>query len=153
MPRWIAALRIVLPVFWIGALVALSFLETPLKFQAPGITIPLGLGIGRIMFTALAILGGVVLVATTLVHLRPRPARSSVVVLAAIWLVYLVETFAIRPALSVRTDAVIAGEEAGGSSLHYVYIAADVTLLALLVALVVVTCRAVLPAEAGRPVR
>ncbi|UOE44707.1 hypothetical protein [Agromyces larvae] len=153
MPRWIAALRIVLPVFWIGALIALSFLETPLKFQAPGITIPLGLGIGRIMFTALAILGGAVLVAITLVHLRPRSARSSAVLLAAIWAVYLVETFAIRPALSVRTDAVIAGEEAGGSTLHYFYIAADVTLLALLVALVVVTCRAVLPAEAGRPVR
>jgi hypothetical protein len=31
---------------WLGMVLAISFLETPVKFRAPGITIPLGLGIG-----------------------------------------------------------------------------------------------------------
>lgn len=31
---------------------AISFLEAPLKFRAPGITVPLGLGIGRLVFQA-----------------------------------------------------------------------------------------------------
>ncbi|GCE41717.1 probable conserved transmembrane protein [Rhodococcus wratislaviensis] len=31
---------------WLGMVVAISFLEAPLKFRAPGVTVPLGLGIG-----------------------------------------------------------------------------------------------------------
>ena len=38
---------------WLGMLLAISFLETPLKFLAPGIALPLGLGIGRLVFRAL----------------------------------------------------------------------------------------------------
>ncbi len=38
---------------WIGFVVAISFLEAPLKFQAPDITLALGLGIGRLVFAAL----------------------------------------------------------------------------------------------------
>ena len=38
---------------WLGMLLGISFLETPLKFRAPGITLPLGLGIGRLVFRAL----------------------------------------------------------------------------------------------------
>lgn len=50
------AVRVVLvgvPFIWLGAVLAISFLETPLKFRAPDITIPLGLGIGRLVFRAL----------------------------------------------------------------------------------------------------
>ena len=38
---------------WLGMVAAISFLEAPLKFQAPGITVQLGLGIGRLVFRAL----------------------------------------------------------------------------------------------------
>jgi hypothetical protein len=38
---------------WIGFVCAISFMEAWLKFTAPGITIPLGLGIGRVVFHAL----------------------------------------------------------------------------------------------------
>jgi hypothetical protein len=38
---------------WLGMVLAISFLEAPLKFRAPGVTIPLGLGIGRLVFRAL----------------------------------------------------------------------------------------------------
>ena len=31
---------------WLGMVLAISFLEAPLKFRAPGITVPLGLLIG-----------------------------------------------------------------------------------------------------------
>src|SRR5664279_3321230 len=51
---------------WLGMVLAISFLEAPLKFRAPGITLPLGLGIGRLVFRALngceAGLGGQLLV-------------------------------------------------------------------------------------------
>lgn len=148
MHRTALALRLLLPAFLIGAIVAISFLEAPLKFQAPGVTIPLGLGIGRLVFTALNILTGVALAVLTLVSVRrPRVGRASLLLLGAIWVVYLVEVAVIRPVLNRRSDLVIAGAEAPGTDwAHYAYIAADVTVLALLVALVVMTVREVLPA-------
>lgn len=38
---------------WLGMVLAISFLEAPLKFRAPGLTVAVGLGIGRIVFRAL----------------------------------------------------------------------------------------------------
>ncbi len=38
---------------WLGMVLAISFIETPLKFRAPGVTLQIGLGIGRLVFRAL----------------------------------------------------------------------------------------------------
>src|ERR1700751_4804208 len=38
---------------WLGMVLAISFVETPLKFRAPGVTLPIGLGIGRLVFRVL----------------------------------------------------------------------------------------------------
>ena len=52
---------------WLGMVLAISFLEAPLKFRAPGVTLQIGLGIGRLVFGALnaveAALAAVVVVA------------------------------------------------------------------------------------------
>lgn len=34
-----------LAAFWLGLVVAISFIEAPLKFRAPGVTVQIGLGI------------------------------------------------------------------------------------------------------------
>ena len=56
---------------WLGMVLAISFLEAPLKFRAPGVTLQLGLGIGRLVFRALntceAVLAVVVAVVWTAV--------------------------------------------------------------------------------------
>ncbi|MCA1625352.1 MAG: hypothetical protein LC778_16450 [Acidobacteria bacterium] len=39
-------LQIAVPFIWFGLIGGISFMEAPLKFQAPNITIPLGLGMG-----------------------------------------------------------------------------------------------------------
>jgi hypothetical protein len=38
---------------WLGMVVAISFIEAPLKFRAPEVTVRIGLGIGRLVFRAL----------------------------------------------------------------------------------------------------
>ena len=38
---------------WLGMVLAISFLETPLKFRALGVTPQIGLGIGRLVFRTL----------------------------------------------------------------------------------------------------
>lgn len=144
-----AALQLLLPTFLLGAIIAISFLEAPLKFLAPGVTIPIGLGIGRLVFTALNVLAGVVLVVLTAVSARAKAGRTTLVILGVIWVVFLLEIAVIRPVLNRRSDLVIAGAEAPGTNwAHYAYIAADVAIIGLLIALVVVTVRRVLPSEA-----
>lgn len=139
--RTALALRVALPAFWIGVIVAISFIEAPLKFLAPDVTLPIGLGIGRLVFTAVNIVSFAILIVLTLVSLRPRPSRATVWILAGIWVVLIIQVFLIRPPLNSRTDAVLAGAMPGESPFHYLYIAADVALLVLLIAYLVVVVR------------
>lgn len=142
--RTAVSLRLVLPAVWAGMIIALSFIEAPLKFLAPGITIPLGLGIGRLVFWGLAIGGWVLLIALTAASLvAPRVPRVDRMLLGALWLVLAVQSFVIRPLLNARSDIIIAGGDPGPSSLHYLYIVADVALLVLLVVWTVRAARAV----------
>ena len=48
-----AAIQIAITFVWLGMVLAISFLEAPLKFRAPNVTLQIGLGIGRLVFRAL----------------------------------------------------------------------------------------------------
>ena len=149
-PRgWRAALLLV-PGLWLGLLTGISLIEAPLKFTAPGITIPLGLGIGRRVFFAMNAVELVLAVVLVLALLKTvgRPAVRPLWALSAgVVTVYAVKVLVIRPILNVRTDAVLAGQSAGGSATHLFYIAADGILILLLLALAVTATRALLPAD------
>ncbi|MBS9533916.1 hypothetical protein KIH27_10000 [Mycobacterium sp. M1] len=129
---------------WLGMVAAISFLEAPLKFNAPGITIQLGLGIGRLVFRALnaveIVLAAVVL-ATVLPGGADRPGAVPLAAIGVAVVVLAVQTLAVRPRLRRRADAVLAAtaEPAGGmierSHAHYVYAALEVVkVIALLTA-------------------
>ncbi len=47
------AIAVALTFVWLGMVLAISFLEAPLKFRAPNVTLQIGLGIGRLVFRAL----------------------------------------------------------------------------------------------------
>jgi hypothetical protein len=136
----VQVLRATLAGVWIGLIGALSFIETPLKFLAPDVTLPIALGIGRLVLTAANIAGAVLLIALTVASLlQPRIPRRAGYVLGGLWLVLLVEVAVIRPPLNARTDAILAGQDPGASPLHVIYIAADLALLVLLVLYVVLS--------------
>ncbi len=110
---------------WLGMVLAISFLEAPLKFRAPGITIQLGLGIGRLVFRALniceVVLAAVALVAVVLGH-----ASTGVVIALGLAVAALgAQVVGVRPALTRRSDAVLADAavaESGRSRAHVVYV-------------------------------
>lgn len=119
---------IVLPALWIGMLIAIDALEAPLKFTAPGITIPLGLGIGRRVFAALNVAEALVATIWGTLLVRTRaPRRLALPLLAAVALL-LVKVAILRPILATYTDAVLAGTSAGGSPVHVLYVACDLIL-------------------------
>lgn len=139
--------RLALPVLWFGMVVAISFIEAPLKFQAPGITIPLGLGIGRLVFAVLNIVEAAILLALTLVSFWPVSARlegKRLLMWFGLILVFAAKVAGVRPPLNARTDLVLDGADPGQSLWHYAYIACDVATLVLLVLFALSAGRAIL---------
>ena len=92
---------------WLGMVLAISFLEAPLKFQAPGITIPLGLGIGRLVFRALNAVESVLAVTLVVTAAVADDWSRSVIygLIVAVGALAL-QVLAVRPALSRRSGAV-----------------------------------------------
>jgi hypothetical protein len=125
MGSWTAALWVAATFVWFGMVLAISFLETPLKFHAPGVTVPIGLGIGRLVFRALnaaeVALGLVIVIAMTSDGQRRTAEILSVVALAVLALQLTV----VRPQLRRRTDRVLAGRPQQRSTAHLVYVALE----------------------------
>jgi hypothetical protein len=120
---------------WLGMVLAISFLEAPLKFRAPNVTLQIGLGIGRLVFRALnTVEVAFALVIVAIVASGPTPGRIAVAFGVAVTAL-AIQLIAVRPALTRRSDAVLAGSEGPRSRAHYVYIGLEVVkATALLVA-------------------
>lgn len=128
---------------WLGMVLAISFLEAPLKFRAPGVTVRIGLGIGRLVFRALngveAVLAAAV-VAAVAVGGPPAP----VAVLAGLAVALLtVQIAAVRPVLGRRSDRVLAGDDSGRSRAHLLYVACEAVKVVVLLALGVTALSAI----------
>lgn len=112
---------------WLGMVLAISFIEAPLKFQAPGVTLQIGLGIGRRVFRALNSVEAVFAVVIIVVFTLHRPSAAVITAFAVAIVALAVQLAAVRPKLIQRSNAVLAvtpGEEAEGrSQAHYVYVA------------------------------
>lgn len=117
---------------WLGMVLAISFIEAPLKFRAPGVTLQIGLGIGRLVFRALngvELLLAVVL-SVALVVDPPTVCATAAAVVAMI--VLLAQVLLVRPRLTKRSDAVLAGGEGPRSRAHWVYVGLEVVKVAAL---------------------
>jgi len=76
---------------------AVSFLEAPLKFRAPGVTLPIGLAIGRLVFRALN-RAEAYLAAGILIGLAMGNSPVGVIVASAIVIVVLAaQMLVVRP--------------------------------------------------------
>ena len=118
---FLKVLIISLSFIWVGAVFSISFVEAPLKFQAPNITTALALGIGKIVFQALNIIEWVIsaLIIISLIVLQSDKK---------VWLLYLlpvsilmVQSIYSLPVLMERADLVIANEPLPESYYHIVH--------------------------------
>lgn len=130
-----AAVAVAALFVWLGMVLAISFLEAPLKFRAPGVTLPLGLGIGRLVFRALNA-GEAVLAVVVVASFLVRPPAVGVAVAAGVAIVALIaQVLAVRPRLTRRSDAVLAGADGPRSHAHLAYVGLElVKVPALIVA-------------------
>lgn len=117
---------VVVSVFlWIGFVCAISFMEAWLKFRAPGITVPLGLGIGRLVFGALNKVEWVFAIAIGLNLFIPKVQQAFVpmnllyllplglLILQSVWLL---------PVLDARAGLHLQNQVVPPSNLHFYYV-------------------------------
>jgi hypothetical protein len=119
-----AALGVAATFVWLGMVVAISFLETPLKFRAPGVTLAAGLSIGRLVFRALntAEVGLALLI---LVAMAGGYRRSALILSGIAVVALIVQLLVVRPRLHRRTAAVLRGETGDRSRAHLAYVALE----------------------------
>ena len=123
---------------WLGMVLGISFLEAPLKFRAPGVTLPIGLGIGRLVFRVLNLVEvGLLVVAVVGAALGDTSTTAWVLVVVAA-VVLAVQLLAVRPALNRRSDAVLAAADpadAPRSRAHLFYVGLELVKVLVLIAL------------------
>lgn len=113
---------------WIGFVCAISFLEAWLKFRAPGVTLPIGLGIGRLVFGALNkvewVFAAVVCISTVM-HGKPFMTLPNMC-LTAVVMILVMQTVWLLPALDVRAELHMQGKPVPHSYLHFWFVGAEV---------------------------
>ncbi len=108
---------------WIGFVGAISFMEAWLKFRAPGVTLPIGLGIGRLVFAALNKMEWILFI-STIVCLFPfrhliKMSKFTLIIAGGM---LVTQTIWLLPALDSRAELYITGADVQPSNLHIYYV-------------------------------
>lgn len=112
---------------WVGFLLAISFMESWLKFKAPGMNLKIGLGVGMLVFKALNRIEWLcfvlILVSIALSGLlNERLVLLPIVIIAPI---LLLQTFSWLPKMRTRATKIRNGETPPPSKLHYYYVGTE----------------------------
>jgi len=117
--------RSIVVIFWLGFFMAISFMEAPLKFTAPHVSMAEGLQIGKLVFGMLNVCewGFLVVIAVTCLIKKPKIGEGRLIAAAA--LVLALETFWLLPLLGHNADKIINGQVVAEHGLHWVYVALE----------------------------
>ena len=111
---------------WLGMILGISFLEAPVKFQAPSVTLSIGLDIGRYVFGIFnkveIALGIITLILFAIVKQRLR----EIIPLMIVWILLSIQTFWLLPFLNHRVELILEGQTPEESVLHTVYVLMEI---------------------------
>jgi hypothetical protein len=136
--RRLATLRCALGaliLLWAGVLIGVSFLAAPAKFNAPSLSLPVAMDVGRQEFGVLNLVEIGLAIVTLALAAYVRPGRLIWLALGVAALVVAVQALWLLPLLDARALSIIEGETPPAAPWHALYIMLEVLkLLALLVA-------------------
>jgi hypothetical protein len=112
---------------WVGFVCAISFMEAWLKFRAPGVTLPVGLGIGRLVFAALNKVEWLLAIAVCIsAFVYGKPVFTVFnMSLVLIVLILLLQTLWLLPGLDIRAEQYIQGKTVASSRLHIWFVGTE----------------------------
>ncbi|HEY4327567.1 MAG TPA: hypothetical protein VGN20_26515 [Mucilaginibacter sp.] len=120
------SIRSVTAIFWLGFFMAISFMEAPLKFTAPNLSMAEGLQIGKIVFKSLNISEWAFLIIILLTCMVKKTSRTGFYLIIAISIILVMETAWLLPILDANADKIIKGEPQAGHFAHWGYIILEV---------------------------
>lgn len=106
---------------WIGFVCSISFMEAWLKFYATNVTLPIGLSIGRLIFSALNKVEWVFAFIIT-IHMMCNKRNFRFAFFYILIILLIMQTFLILPALNERVETILQGGEVLPSFLHFYYL-------------------------------
>ncbi|GAA0512171.1 hypothetical protein GCM10011581_02460 [Saccharopolyspora subtropica] len=120
---------------WLGMVLAISFLEAPLKFRAPEVTTRIGLGIGRLVFRALNLVEVVLFLVVVVAAFAGGASPIVAWLCVATGVLLAAQLGVVRPRLNRRSDRILGGEQLPRSREHLSYVGLEVIKVCLLIAL------------------
>ena len=113
---------------WIGFVCAISFMEAWIKFRAPGVTMPIGLGIGRLVFGALNIVEWIfaIVIISSLIFSKTQLVTLKNTLYFVPLLLLLLETVWALPALDARAELYILNQPVPSSNLHFYFVGMEI---------------------------
>lgn len=126
---------------WLGLLLGVSFLATPVKFQAPSLDLGVALEVGRVTFALFSKveMGLCVALIACLIILKPGVTRKLAIGLVVI--IVIAEAFWLLPALDARVSQIVAGATSTASNYHLWYVLGEGAKAILLLGLSVASLR------------
>jgi hypothetical protein len=107
---------------WLGMIIGISFLESPLKFMVPGVTFEIGLSIGRQVFGVFNKIECAMAIAMAILIVMVRQKDRRVISLAVVWLSLGLQTFLLLPILYDRIELILQGQTPASSPAHAIYV-------------------------------
>lgn len=132
---------------WLGLLLGVSFVATPVKFRAPSLDLPVALDVGRVTFALFSKveLGLCLILVLCMPFLRIGFVGALAVALVVV--IVLAQAFWLLPLLDARVGEIIAGATVPATSDHRWYVVGEAVKTAVLLGLAVDALRRL----AGRP--
>ncbi|HEX2936176.1 MAG TPA: hypothetical protein VHO72_12560 [Bacteroidales bacterium] len=120
--------------FWTGFVCAISFMEAWLKFRVKGVTLAIGLSIGKKVFTALNLMEWAFLLLYAALFVSVRSYRFEVLtyLFVSILLILVMQTFFLLPRLNKRVHLIVEGTSVEKSFLHVYYVSLELLKVILL---------------------
>ncbi len=114
---------------WVGMVCGISFLESWLKFQSPGMTIDIGVGIGRLVFDILnkvEIFLAIIILFFWWQIKQGKPKDASYIAFGIALVVLAVQTLVLLPIMDTRADLRLQGAVLPPSYMHIYYVGGEI---------------------------
>ena len=111
---------------WLGMILGVSFVATPLKFQAPSVSLEIGLDIGRLVFGIFNKIEIVLAFLMVVLVLMSKQMNGFIIALGTACLALTAQSIWLLPILVAHIELILQGQQPQGSGLHTIYVGLEV---------------------------